>query len=172
MAGPQPIFTAFPFPRFSRGTTGTKFLKEQLRTRKLAPPWLAVKRSLCARAIQTVEKEGTPQTAVADGLVRRGAGFFAKGGPAVRPAFGAYWERTLSAIPFRLTRNGSRPFPHFGPGQAMRVWSVAWGQREVKAREGEPDPALRDAGGHVMKMVDAVKMPQLRNAEILPQPQA
>ena len=31
---------------------------------------------------------------------------------------------------------------------------------------------LRDAGGHVMKMIEAAKMPQMRHAKILPQPQA
>jgi len=39
---------------------------------------------------------------------RPGAGFFAKAGLAVRPTFGAYWERTLSAIPFPLTRKSFR----------------------------------------------------------------
>jgi len=33
------------------------------------------------------------------------------------------------------------------------------------------DPALRDAGGHVM-MIEAVKMPQPGHAKTLPQPQA
>jgi hypothetical protein len=45
VAGPRPIFTAFPFPRFSRGTTGTKNLKEQLPAEKLPPVGKAVKDS-------------------------------------------------------------------------------------------------------------------------------
>jgi hypothetical protein len=45
VAGPQPIFTAFPFSPVSRGTTGTKVLKEQLRAEKLTPARLPVKDS-------------------------------------------------------------------------------------------------------------------------------
>ena len=37
VAGPQPILTAFPFPPFIRGTTGTEVFKEQLRKSKLTP---------------------------------------------------------------------------------------------------------------------------------------
>ena len=42
--------------------------------------------------------------------------------------------------------------------------------QEQECRGGR-DPAQRDAGGHVMKMMEAVRMPQPRRAKILRQPQ-
>ena len=84
MAGPQPIFTAFPFPRISRGTTGTKFFKEQLRAKKLPPPWLAVKRAF--------------------GLVRRG--IWRTGSFNPRPRAGANCIRTGRALHNRTHRDG------------------------------------------------------------------
>jgi hypothetical protein len=37
---------------------------------------------------------------------------------------------------------------------------------------GQQQPVIPGAGGQVMKMIEAVKMPQPRHAKILPQPQA
>jgi hypothetical protein len=43
--------------------------------------------------------------------------------------------------------------------------------QEQECRGGR-DPALRDAGGHATKMIEAGKMPQPGHAKILPRPQA
>jgi hypothetical protein len=43
--------------------------------------------------------------------------------------------------------------------------------QEQECRGGR-DPALPDAAGHVVKMIEAVRMPQPRHAKIPPQPQA
>ena len=43
--------------------------------------------------------------------------------------------------------------------------------QEQECRGGR-DPALRDAGGYVMKMIEAAKMPQPRHEKIPPRPQA
>ena len=48
----------------------------------------------------------------------------------------------------------------FGPGLTVKLALM------------RRDPALRDAGGHVMKMIEAVRMPRPRHAKILPQPKA
>jgi hypothetical protein len=49
--------------------------------------------------------------------------------------------------------------------------AIALESQEQECRGGR-DPARRDAGGHVMKMIEAVKTPQPRHAKTLSEPQA
>ena len=58
-----------------------------------------------------------------------------------------------------------------GPTTAGPALQAGWDWRRPRARAIGDSPA-RDAGGHVMKMIEAVRMPQPWHAKIPPQPQA
>ena len=64
----------------------------------------------------------------------------------------------------------------FSPPTTYHIPSLVSRTKAPESQEqecrGGRDPALRDAGGHAMKMLEAAKMPQPRHAEFLPQPQA